>query len=407
MIASIITVGTEILIGSILNTHAQYISEKLNDLGVHVSYHISVRDDFNELKQVINEQINLVDIVLICGGLGPTADDMTKEALSDIIHKKIIIDSDQHKKLIDRFKNLNRPMTENNIKQVMVLEESQILENHWGIAPGEYIEYENTKIFLFPGPPKELRPMIDEYLKDFIIDKNQVLIRSLNVASLGESRVEDKIRKLDLEKDNISINTFARFYDTEIKIIAEGQNKEDLDNEIGQIVEKLYIEFGDYLYSEGNKNLSDTLVEKLKNNNLKISFAESITGGLLSSKITSVPGASEVMEESYITYSNAAKNKVLNVNYDVIEKNGVVSEAVAYEMAKGLKHITNSEICISTTGEAGPNPMEKEVGLCYVCYYFDENNYTIEKYNFKGKRKDIQERLADTVMLNLILKIGR
>lgn len=407
MNASIVTVGTEILVGSILNTHAKFISEKLNDLGVHVNYHISVRDDMEQLKKNITDQISLSDIVIICGGLGPTADDLTKEALSESINKKIILDEFQHEKLLKRFKESNRPMTENNLKQAMVIEDAIILDNMWGIAPGEFIEYNDKKIFLFPGPPKELEPMVEEYLADYIHDENEIVIRSLNVASLGESVVEDRLRKLNLETSNITLNTFARFYDTEIKIIAEGTNREVLENEVQIVVQKLYVEFGSLLYSEGDVPLNMVLVNKLIEKNIKISFAESITGGLLARNLITVPSASKVIQESYVTYSNSVKNKVLGVKTTTLNEFGAVSKETALEMAKGLKNITKADVCVSTTGEAGPVPSEKDKGLCYVCYYFDENNYSVEEYHFRGNRMEIQQRLADTAILNLILKLGR
>lgn len=405
MKASIITVGTEILVGSILNTHAEYISNRLNDLGVHVDYHISVRDNLEQIEDIIKEQLNKVDILFLCGGLGPTADDMTKEAVSNVIGRSIILDEVQHKKLLKRFKESKFKMTENNLKQAMVIENSTILDNKWGIAPGEIIEYDNKKIFLLPGPPKELRPMVDEYLKDYIIDDNEVVIRSLNVAGLGESVVEDKIRKLNLETENISINTFAKFYDTEVKIIAEGKDRNSLIEKVDLIVSKLYDTFGTNIYSEGKITLNESLVKLLKEKEFKISFAESITGGLLASQITSISGASSVLNESYITYSNDVKSKILGVNEDTLNNYGVVSKETAYEMAKGLKNLTNSDICVATTGEAGPNPSEKEIGLNYICYYFDENNYKVVEHKFRGTRNEIQRRVCDTAILDIILML--
>ncbi|WP_455257295.1 competence/damage-inducible protein A [Peptoniphilus asaccharolyticus] len=405
MLASIITVGTEILVGSILNTHAEYISNKLNDLGVHVNYHISVRDNLEEMEDVIKEQLKKVDIIFLCGGLGPTADDVTKEALANVIDRKIILDEYQHQKLLSRFEQSNRKMTENNLRQAMVIQDATLLDNKWGVAPGECIEYKNKKIFLLPGPPKELRPMVDEYLTDYIIDENEVVIRSLNVAGLGESVVEDRIRKLNLETENISINTFAKFYDTEVKIIAEGHDRNSLIEQVDYIANKLYEAFGSKVYSEGNISLNQTLVDLLKEKNLKISFSESITGGLLASQITSISGASNVLSESYITYSNETKSKILGVKPETLESFGAVSRETVYEMAKGLKQISNADVCVSTTGEAGPNPSEKEVGLCYICYYFGEDNYKIVENKFRGSRNDIQKRVCDTAILDLILML--
>lgn len=167
----------------------------------------------------------------------------------------------------------------------------------------------------------------------------------------------------------------------------------------------MYDTFGANIYSEGKITLNESLVKLLKEKEFKISFAESITGGLLASQITNISGASDVLSESYITYSNYAKTKILGVKENTLNNYGVVSKEVAYEMAKGLKALTGSDVCISTTGEAGPNPNEKEVGLNYICYYFDEDKYNVVEHKFKGTRNEIQKRVCDTAILDIILML--
>lgn len=404
MKAGIITIGTEILIGSILNTNSKFLSKRLSEFGVHVSYHVSVRDNAIELSEVINELLNKVDLLFLCGGLGPTNDDITKEVLSNVLGRSCIVDEVQYKKLIDKFKIAGREMTANNKKQIIVIDEAVVLDNKWGVAPGEIINYNNKKIFLLPGPPREFEPMIDFYLKNFINENNQIIVKSVNIAGIGESRVEDILRKLKLEEHNISINTFAKFYDTEIKIIAEGTDTKQLQRKIDSIVKKLYEVFEGYLYAEDNASISESIVKKLTEKKLTISFAESVTGGLLASKITSVPNSSKILKNSIVTYSNESKIKLLNVNEKTLNKYGAVSPEVAYEMANGLKDIGFSDISVSVTGEAGPISSEKEVGLIFVCYYF-KNYYEIKKYYFTGSRNEIQERTANTILQHVLFNI--
>lgn len=405
MNCAIITVGTEILIGSILNTNGKYLSERLSDLGVHVSYHVSVRDDFPELMDQITIMLDKVDILFLCGGLGPTEDDMTKEALAKVISRNIILDTNQYNKLLSRFETLGRTMTKNNAKQAMVLDGSYVLDNMWGIAPGEVIDYENKKIILLPGPPKEFIPMVDYYINDFINVEEEIIIKSVNVAGLGESAVEDRIRKLNITDKDITINTFAHFYDTEIKIIGEGFDRNLIESKINNIVSLLYNEFGNYLYAEDNMSIKQLLVDKLIKHNKSISFAESVTGGLLASSITSISGASKIIGGSLVTYSNSSKIKLLNVNEETLDKYGAVSEQTAMEMLKGLRSYNFSDICIVTTGYAGPEPIE-DVGTVYVGYSYDINNYNIKKYKFSGDRLSIQKRIANTVFLDILFNIG-
>ncbi|MGO1579822.1 MAG: competence/damage-inducible protein A [Peptoniphilaceae bacterium] len=406
MKAAIITVGTEILIGSILNTNSKYLSNCLSEIGIHVAYHVSVRDNYLELQDEIEYLLDRVDILFLCGGLGPTKDDMTKEALAEALGLDLILDQSQYNKLINNFKKLKRTMTKNNIKQAVVIKGSKILENNWGTAPGEIIEYKNKKIILLPGPPKEFEPMVDLYLKNYLKNDNEIIIKSLNIAGLGESKVEDMIRSLNIEEDDISLNTFAHFYDTEIKIIAEGKNKIELSSKVNQKIEVLKNIFKGYLYAEDNKPINEVLIDLLKEKNKVISFAESVTGGLISSKITSVAGASNVFKNAIISYSNEAKNKILNVDLKTLNDFGAVSKETALEMAKGLKDLELCDIAVSITGEAGPVKSEKEIGTVFVCYYYSEDNYEIKEYHFNGTRNQIQERISNTIMSHLIFNLG-
>lgn len=405
MKAEILTIGTELLIGSILNTNAKFLSEKLSEIGVNVEYQISIKDDYDKIYDQINRSLKRSDLIFLCGGLGPTEDDITKDVLADVLNKKLYIDKKEEENLLEFYKNSNRTMTNNNIRQVRVIEGSKVFHNHWGIAPGELIELDSKKIFLLPGPPKEFEPMVNKYVLSNIYEDNDIEILSINIIGLGESNIEDRIRKLNIDYNNITINTFAHFYDTEVKIIAEGLNSELLKEEISKIEYLIRKEFGENVYSTGLTTPSETLVKKLIDKNLKISFAESITGGLLASKITSVPNSSNILKSSYVTYSNEAKIFELNVKKETLEEFGAVSRETAFEMAKGLYNKGFSNIAVSITGEAGPTPSEKEVGQVYICFYEGEENYSIKDIKFHGNRNEIQERAANYVITKLLLKI--
>ena len=407
MKAEIITVGTELLIGSILNTNAKFLSERLIDLGVDVVRQVSVADDMNSIIKELNISMNEADLIFLCGGLGPTNDDLTREALAKFLNKKIYIDKDAKEKLVLRFEKINKKMTDNNIKQVSLIDGSKKLDNNWGLALGEVNDYNGKKIFLFPGPPKEFEPMVDAYLAQNIHENQKIIVRSLNVIGLGESLTEDRIRKLNLENKYISINTFAHFTQTEIKLIAKGEDYEYISNIMSNSIEKLYDEFKDHIYSDNNQSVEEVLVKRLRDKNLTISFAESITGGLLAASITDVAGSSKILSSSYVTYSNDSKIKNLGVKKETLDKYGAISEQTALEMARGLKNKTNSSVCVSTTGEAGPEPSETDIGNVYICIYFSEDNYQLKHFYFPGNRERVRNRTVSQVLSNLLYLINK
>lgn len=407
MKAEIITVGTELLIGSILNTNAKFLSERLIDLGADVVRQVSVADDMNSIIKELNISMNEADLIFLCGGLGPTNDDLTREALAKFLNKKIYIDKDAKEKLVLRFEKINKKMTDNNIKQVSLIEGSKKLDNNWGLALGEVNDYNGKKIFLFPGPPKEFEPMVDAYLAQNIHENQKIIVRSLNVIGLGESLTEDRIRKLNLENKYISINTFAHFTQTEIKLIAKGEDYEYISNIMSNSIEKLYDEFKDHIYSDNNQSVEEVLVKRLRDKNLTISFAESITGGLLAASITDVAGSSKILSSSYVTYSNDSKIKNLGVRKETLDKYGAISEQTALEMACGLKNKTNSSVCVSTTGEAGPEPSETDIGNVFICIYFSEDNYQLKHFYFPGNRERVRNRTVSQVLSNLLYLINK
>lgn len=402
MKASILTIGKEILIGSITNTNSKYISEKLTDMGIDVIRQVSVDDGLDEIVVELEYISRTSDLIVICGGLGPTEDDLTRNAVAKFLNRKIYLDQKEKDKLENWFNRLGRTMTENNLKQVMLIEGSEKIENKWGTALGEYIEFDNKKIILLPGPPNEMEPMLDYYLANKSFTGDNIIIKSIDIIGLGESLIEDRIRKMNFQDNSISINTFAHGTHTEVKIIGKNPDKEKLQNSIDKSINSLYKEFNTHIYSENNEDVAKQIVNILKKNNLKISFAESITGGMLASAITDISGASNVIETSFVTYSNKSKNKNLNVSEATLDKFGAISENTAYEMARGVKEKSLSDIGVSTTGEAGPNPSETEVGNVFTCIYFGEDNYNTKHYFFSGDRNKIRRSTVNRVLSQIL-----
>lgn len=405
MKAEIITVGTEILIGSITNTNSKFLSERLVELGCDVNRQVSVNDYMDDIIRELKIASESSDLIFLCGGLGPTKDDITRQALAKFLNRDIHYDEKSKKQLEEYFKNSGKNMTENNLRQVMLIDGAKKFDNLWGLALGEVDEYEGKKYFLFPGPPREFEPMVNRYLAENISEDQVILIKSLNVIGLGESLTEDRLRKLNLENEYLSINTFAHFSQTEIKIIAEGRDYEFLNMLLEDTIAKLYREFDGHIYSESNETVEEVLVNKLREKNLKISFAESITGGLLAGEIINSKGASNVISTSLVTYTNESKNKELGVAKEILDEYGAVSKETAIAMAKGLRERTGADICVSTTGEAGPDAKETDIGSVFSCIYFADGNFDLKHYYFTGNRNKIRRRTVDQVLSNLLYLI--
>lgn len=395
MKAEIITVGTEIMVGSILNTNARYLSKKLVEIGIEPLYHTSVDDNEERLKDVIKLALNRADIIITTGGLGPTQDDLTKEVIADALGLKLIKDAEVETALEDRFIRLNRPMTDNNRKQAYKPEGSEFIKNENGTAPGIYIKTDDKKIVMLPGPPKELIPMFENTVIDLIKENYAIIIKSINTIGIGESNLEVKLKSLDIYEENFDIATYAKDGSVEIKIIARGTDNKEVEMKLKDKISKIETKIGKYIYGYDNISIAEVLIETLKSKNKIMSICESCTGGKISSQITSIPGASKVFDRCIVTYSNNAKIEELSVNPDTLQEYGAVSKETAYEMAKGLLEKTKSDIAISITGIAGPDggSEEKPVGLVFMCI-MDKENHKVLDYIFTGDRAIIQDRAA-------------
>lgn len=409
MISEIITIGTEILIGSILNTNGPYLSRKLTDFGYDVFYHASVRDRYEDIRDAIETALTRSDLIFLCGGLGPTQDDMTKQALAHALNIDLYFDEEEWRNIRDIAMAHARTITDNNKRQAEFPKGAVVIPNDKGTAPGCKLNYGEKVFYLLPGPPREFEPMVDLII-DRYLEKTtgENFIESLRLVNIGESNCEDIFRKEKIENDIVQINTFAKTGEVEIKIMAHSEGEEDYEETkraFDEAVEKVKSLFAYHIYGNGEKNLFETLVQYLASRNMTISFAESVTGGLLAHMITSVPGSADVIKESYITYSDQAKIALLDVSADTILDKGVVSSEVAAEMSRGLYARTKATFCISTTGEAGPDTTtDREAGT--VCYSIRKNGREVdaEEKIFRGDRNTIQFRSAKNILATVLLQ---
>jgi nicotinamide-nucleotide amidase len=401
MKAEILAVGTEILLGDIVNTNAHYLSKRLADLGISVFYQTVVGDNPERLLKAYELAFTRADIVIATGGLGPTKDDLTKEIGAEYFGKKLVLHEESYKHVKDYFDRMNRPLSEGNKKQAMMPEGSIVLPNPNGTAPGCIIEENNKILVMLPGPPKEMTPMFEAsvmpYLEKF---SDGVLVsKILRVLGIGESAMAEKIEDIIDSQVNPTVAPYAKDYEAILRITAKGNTREEAEKLIIPTEEKIREKLGNNIYAEGETTIEAIVGEMLVKRNITISTAESCTGGLLAGTLINYPGISSVFMEGAITYSNEAKMKRLGVKEETLQKYGAVSQETAEEMAVGIARASGTEIGISVTGIAGPEggTEEKPVGLVYVGLYI-KGKVKVKKLNLFGDRQKIRNRTVINVL---------
>lgn len=371
MNAEIIAVGTELLLGDIVNTNAQFLAKELANLGINVYYQSVVGDNPGRLRQTLEVAYSHSDLVITTGGLGPTMDDLTKETAASYFGKKLVEDAGWRQALEEMFAKRNRVMTPNNLKQALIPEGAKVLYNSRGTAPGILIE-ENEKIMvLLPGPPREMVPMFLEQVKPFLESKQDYTLvsRTLRVAGIGESTMEDMIKDMMLEQENPTIAPYATPIESMIRITAKAKTREAGEAMIDPVEAKINERLGGAIYGHGRDlTMQGVVAELLLQKGLTVAVSESCTGGLVTAALVETPGISKVLKEGLVTYSNEAKMKRLGVKAETLETYGAVSPETAAEMAAGVARTSGADIGLSTTGVAGPDggTEEKPVGLVYL-----------------------------------------
>ena len=410
MKAEIISVGTEILLGDILNTNAQFLAKELASLGIDVYHQSVVGDNEDRLLKLFEESLNRSDIVITTGGLGPTKDDLTKEIAAKYFGQELVFNENSWQKIKLYFEKLGKIPSINNEKQAYFPKEAIILENNNGTAPGAILKKDKKTIILLPGPPREMKLMYEESVKPYLknLSKEIMVSKTLKFFGIGESSLEEELMDLINQQSNPTIAPYAKESEVTLRITAKAKNYEEAMKLINPVVLEIEDRVGKYLYSKDNKNLEDVLVEELMKNNLTISVAESCTGGMVSSTLINYPGISSVFMEGCVTYSNDAKIKSLNVKKETLDKFGAVSKETAMEMAKGIADRYKTNIGISTTGIAGPEggSADKPVGLVYFGIYIN-GKLTYKRYIFNGDRQQIRLRATKTLLNDLRLELKK
>ena len=408
MNAEIIAVGTELLLGDILNSNAQYLSQELAALGISVYFQTVVGDNADRLLNAYEIAFSRADIVITTGGLGPTEDDLTKEVASKYFNKKLIVDEKSLQDITDYFNAQNYKMTENNKKQAYIPEGAEILKNEKGTAPGIMIEEENKMLFMLPGPPLENTYMFENYVKPVLQSKtDRVFVsRAIHICGVGESTAESMINDLIDSQTNPTIAPYAKQSSVMLRVTASAENEQEAQALIKPTVDELYNRFGENIFGENDATLEGEVVRVIESKNMTIACAESCTGGMLTARLVDVSGVSKILKDGVVSYSNESKVARLGVEQRTLDKFGAVSRETAEEMAIGIAKTSKADIGISITGIAGPSAEgEKPVGLVYISISIKGKVITKE-LNLVGDRMRIRSRTVLSALDFLRREVG-
>lgn len=396
MTVELVCVGTEILLGNIVNTNAAYLAEQCAMLGLSCYHQSVVGDNEQRMEETIRRAVSRSDIVILSGGLGPTKDDLTKEVTAQVFDMELLEDPHTRARIQEYFDQNHRgQITENNWKQAQVPEGSMVIDNYNGTAPGLILQKDGKTAILLPGPPNELKPMFERDIRPFLnrLEPEGIYSKMVKICGFGESKVESMITDILESQTNPTIAPYAKTGEVHLRITAKAINEETADEMMEPMMEELYRRFGSQIFTtEEAVTLEETIVELLKEKGKTVTTAESCTGGLVAGRLLNVPGASSVYMEGYITYSNEAKEKLLGVSHSTLEQCGAVSKETACEMAEGAAKAAGADLAISVTGIAGPDggTKEKPVGLVYVGCYADGEARAYE-FHFTGNRAKNRE----------------
>ncbi|MGN0026259.1 MAG: competence/damage-inducible protein A [Clostridium sp.] len=406
MKAELISIGTELLLGDIVNTNAQFLAKELASLGIDVYHQCVIGDNEERVLMAFEEAFNRCDIIITTGGLGPTQDDLTKELGAKFFNKKMVF----HKPSLDWIKKYlaidDEEILEANKNQAYFPEDSIILPNEKGTAPGAIISEKNKTLIILPGPPKEMKAMFKNHVVKYLSNLTGEIIKSktLRIFGIGESLMAKKVNDIIQGSTNPTVAPYAKEYEVTLRVTAKGESEEKCDLLINSKCDEIKCILKEYIYGEGEKSLDTVVAELLCEKSFSIATAESCTGGMIASTLISYPGISKVFKEGAVTYSNEAKIKRLGVSEETLNKFGAVSKETAKEMAEGMARVANTDIAISTTGLAGPDggTDEKPVGLVYIGIFI-KGKIIVEKFNFTGDREAVR-RKATMNALNILRK---
>lgn len=399
MRAEVITVGSELLLGETVDLHSAYLSRECFSLGVEVIFHTSVGDEKARLMEIIERAHQRSQLVILCGGLGPTLDDLTKETLSDFLGIPLVHDPVVAEQLERYFEGRSENMPSNNYKQTYVFEGGVVFHNENGTAPGLAVSKEGVTYVLLPGPPRELIPMFEQKVRPFILSTfsggQKMVSEALSFFGIGESRLEETLRDLIQANDNPIIATYAKDAGVTLRLTARAGTESEARKLIAPIKTEVLKRVGEYCYSEQEEPLEEVVLRTLIQQGKTIAVAESCTGGLLSQLFTSLAGSSQAFMGGIVSYSGFSKEKVVGVPKEVLTRYGTVSSQTAEALAEQVQTAFATDFALSVTGIAGPDGTEgKPVGLVFIGFKEALKPVRVYRLQLRGSRRRIQLQAA-------------
>lgn len=399
MHAEVISVGTEILLGQIMDTNSTFISQRLAELGIDVYFKTVVGDNEKRLLQALEIASGRSDMVILSGGLGPTKDDLTKQTVAKFLNCGLLTDKNALEYIEEYYRQNNRKMTDNNLLQAKYLEGSVSLPNESGMAVGSYYQNQNGPDFiLLPGPPSEMRPMFDKEamprLKKNYAKEHLLFSRVLRFYGIGESQLVTELDDLINGQTNPTIAPYAKVGEVTLRLTAQADSKESAKEILDETEQVISKRVGQYLYGYGDDNsLPKVVVEKLKQRGLTVSASESLTGGSFQKAVTDIAGSSQIFPGGFVTYSASAKENLLDIPKKIIIENGVVSEATAKWMAERTRIKMDTDFGVSFTGVAGPDTLEgNPAGTVWIGISQRGRQTAAFEYHFYGDRDAVRIR---------------
>lgn len=403
----ILTIGNELMNGRIADTNASFIAREANQQGWSVEAIMSVGDDFAAIKNRLDYLLAMTDAVICSGGLGPTADDITTEAIAKAFDLPLYTDENVLNFIKAIFTQFNLRWVDNNTKQAMFPKGAEILPNARGTAPGFCLKISGKLIFVIPGVPAEAKLMITNGVfpalrKHFPQDELYIVKQTIRTFGLSEAAVDNQVKDIDFKSLGVSIGFYPVFPENHIVLIAQSKNQEEARKNLQKAQDEVSAHVQDYIFAYGNKTLEEVIAGLLTEKKLTIAVAESCTGGLITSRLTDVSGSSDYLERGLVTYSNAAKIRMLGVPAEIIEKHGAVSEETARLMAEGVRKLAETDLGLASTGIAGPTGVSKEkpVGTVYIALA-DSQKTICRHYAYRWDRKRNKEIFSETALFLL------
>lgn len=409
MKAEIIAVGTELLLGQIVNTNAQFLSRECAAIGVDMYFQTVVGDNEQRLLDSFKLAASRADVVLCTGGLGPTQDDLTKDVLAAYVGRQLVIHEPSMNAITEMFQTRGIHMVESNRRQALMLEGSDPLHNETGLAVGNAFTFEGTHFILLPGPPKEMKPMFTKYavpwLRAVMKDEVPLYSKMLKFAGIGESNLEHELIDLIQAQTDPTIAPYAKEGEVTIRLTTRAHNAEEGEQKLFATEQEIRNRLGGHIYADQDVPIENIVLKLLNDQQMTLAVAESCSGGLLSDMITSIPGSSKAFLGGIIVYSNSLKHKLLGVPMEVLEGEGApgaVSKETAAILAENLLTTTGSDFGLSVTGVAGPDPSEgKPVGLVYVGFAQKNTETQVFTLQLSGNRKSIKHRSAKNALYQI------